>query len=383
MYSLFDKFLNNSLTKEEEEKLSRLLQKKKHKKAFKNHMRTQRDTYAALQEIDLEEVSANFQNRIYKHKTSIRLLNKQFLKYAAIFIVVLSAALRIYIVNTPQNKCVLAEKNNTNPQIILELEDGSIKTLNESSTETITNSSGKKIVSQKQDILLYSTNESSNKEEKLAYNKLTIPYGKKFQIVLSDGTHVFLNSGSSLRYPTKFIDKLNRDVYLDGEAYFEVKKDAAHPFTVITKKMNTRVLGTKFNVSSYQNENNTSSVLVSGAIDVYGSSEIYNPKKAVSIKPGQRALFENNNINIAKVNVQKYTAWTEGKLFFVDDRFDLILKKLERHFNVSINNTYTNLNHEFFTSTFETENLNQILKAFQTYNAFNYTIKGNVVTISK
>ncbi|MGE5944341.1 MAG: FecR family protein, partial [Flavobacteriales bacterium] len=344
----------------------------------------ERDTVvAAVDVVELQEAYTHIQNQIYKPRISGGLFKKPLFKYAAVFTVFLSASLGIYFVNTSQiNSTIVLENNVDTPQIILELEDGSIKTLNEANSETITDSKGKKVVTQAQNVLLYS-NDGHPTEEKLVYNKLTVPYGKKFQIVLSDGTHVFLNAGSSLRYPIKFLDKLNRDVYLDGEAYFEVKKDAAHPFTVITEKMNTRVLGTKFNVSSYKNEDNTSSVLVSGAIDVYNASEKYNPKKAISIKPGERAHIEENNINVEQVNILKYTAWTEGKLFFVDDRFDLILKKLERHFNVSINNTYPALNKEFLTGTFETENLSQILKTFQTYKTFNYTIQDNILTITK
>lgn len=380
MYNLYDKFLSDSLTPEEEEDLQFLLKDKKNKKAFEAYLRDLRDTYAALQE-------PSSINAYYKINTVLglpknqptKISNINWFKLVAAVLIYLSISYGGYYITTKQSETPVI---NTAPLITLELEDGSIKTLNEINSDIITDSKGKKVGTQEQNLLLY-FNEGHYEEEKLIYNKLTIPYGKKFQIVLSDGTHVFLNAGSSLRYPIKFLNKFNRDVYLDGEAYFEVKKDAVHPFTVITEKMNTRVLGTKFNVSSYKNEDNTSSVLVSGAIDVYNASENYNPNKTIRIKPGQRAHFEENNINVEQVNILKYTAWTEGKLFFVEDRFDLILKKLERHFNVSINNTYTALNKEFLTGTFETENLNQILKTFQTYTPFNYTIKGTTITITK
>ncbi|OYX27276.1 MAG: hypothetical protein B7Z06_04495 [Flavobacteriales bacterium 32-35-8] len=380
MYNLFDKFLSDSLTPEEEDDLQFLLKDEKNKKAFEAYLRDLRDTYAALQEPS--SVKAYYKIKTVlgrsKHQPT-KIFNINWFKVVAIVLISLSISYGGYYIATKQSETPVI---NTAPLITLELEDGSIKTLNEINSEIITDSKGKKVVTQKQNLLLYS-NEGGHEEEKLIYNKLTIPYGKKFQIVLSDGTHVFLNAGSSLRYPIKFLDKFDRDVYLDGEAFFEVKKDAEHPFTVITEKMNTRVLGTKFNVSSYKNEDNTSSVLVSGIINVYNASENYNPNKAIIIKPGQRAHFQENNIDVEQVNILKYTSWTEGKLFFVEDRFDLILKKLERHFNVSINNTYTALNKEFLTGTFETESLSQILKTFQTYTPFNYTIKGTIITITK
>ncbi|WP_100615002.1 FecR family protein [Confluentibacter citreus] len=380
MYNFYDKFLSDSLTPEEEEELQFLLKDKKNKEAFEAYLRDLRDTYAALQEPSSIQTYSKIKKLLGQPKNQpAKILNINWFKFVAAVLISLSISYVGFYIITKQSETPIL---NTAPLITLELEDGSIKTLNETNSEIITDSKGEKIVSQEQNLLLYS-NEVHHEEQKLVYNKLTIPYGKKFQIVLSDGTHVFLNSGSSLRYPVKFIDKLNRDVYLDGEAYFEVKKDAAHPFTVITEKMNTRVLGTKFNVSSYKNEDNTSSVLVSGAIHVYNASENYNLNKAISIKPGQRAYFDENNINVEQVNILKYTAWTEGKLFFVEDRFDLILKKLERHFNVSINNTYAALDKEYLTGTFETENLNQILKTFQTYTAFNYTYEGTTITITK
>ncbi|WP_100612762.1 FecR family protein [Confluentibacter lentus] len=380
MYNLYDKFLSDSLTPEEEEDLQFFLKDKKNKKAFEAYLRDLRDTYAALQEPSSIQAYHKIKTVLGRPENQpAKSFNINWFKLVAIVLISLSISYGGYYIATKQSETPVI---NTDHLITLELEDGSIKTLNEINSETITNSKGKKVGAQKQNLLLYS-NEGHHEEEKLVYNKLTIPYGKKFQIVLSDGTHVFLNAGSSLRYPVKFLDKFNRDVYLDGEAFFEVKKDAAHPFTVITEKMNTRVLGTKFNVSSYKNEDNTSSVLVSGAIDVYNASENYNPNKTIRIKPGQRAHFQENNINVEQVNILKYTAWTEGKLFFVEDRFDLILKKLERHFNVSINNTYTALNKEFLTGTFETESLSQILKTFQTYMPFNYTIKGTTITITK
>ncbi|SHG90339.1 FecR family protein [Flagellimonas flava] len=265
-------------------------------------------------------------------------------------------------------------------EITLELEDGTVKVLKENSTNIVKDSEGSIIVRQEENTLLYESPES--RKETLHYNQLTVPYGKKFELMLSDGTHVFLNSGSKLRYPVTFLKDSNRDVYLDGEAYFSVKRDEERPFTVITDDMNTRVYGTEFNVSSYKNENNTSTVLVEGSVGVYRSNND-EALKPIAIAPGQRAVYQDNTIAVEDAEVLKYIAWKENKLLFANDSFDLILKELERHFNVRINNRFLALNNKRFTGTFEHESLDIILKVFSEHTAFDFTVEGETIIITE
>ena len=250
--------------------------------------------------------------------------------------------------------------------------------MNENSVKVVTNAQGIVVGKQEQNTLFYKGEEAAS--ETLKYNQLSVPYGKKFELILSDNSHVFLNSGSSLRYPVKFIKGAPRNVYLDGEAYFSVEEDKERPFTVITDEMNTQVYGTEFNVSSYKNENNTSTVLVEGSVGVYRSNN-QKGAKPLTIKPGQRATFENNAIAVDKVNLKKHIAWKEGKLLFVDDRFDLILKELERHFDVEIDNQYALMNSKKYTGTFSNVPLEQILRICQEHTPFDYTLEGDRITI--
>src|SRR5690606_36367432 len=115
--------------------------------------------------------------------------------------------------------------------------------------------------------------------DKLAYNTLKIPFGKKFRLQLSDGTMVHINSGSTLKYPIKFIAGENRQVYLDGEAFFDVAKDKKHPFIVNADNLNVRVLGTHFNVSNYPEDAVTDVVLVEGSVGMYRSNEEFDASK--------------------------------------------------------------------------------------------------------
>ncbi|MFS4418529.1 FecR family protein [Maribacter sp. 2307ULW6-5] len=269
----------------------------------------------------------------------------------------------------------------TESSVVLELQDGTRQILDENTSKDITDKGGNTILTQEKNVLHYGE-EGYLTAKELVYNQLTVPYGKKFELKLSDGSYVYLNSGSKLRYPVHFSSKTSRDVYLDGEAYFSVKQDKTRPFTVITDEMNTRVYGTKFNVSSYKNENNTATVLVEGSVGVYKSNN-EDAESPIVMVPGTRAVFQNEEIKVAKANISKYTAWTKNKLLFLDDPFHIIIRKLERHFAVEINNEFTELESKNFTGTFEKESLADILNIFREYTPFEYRIENDVIVISK
>ncbi|AUP78830.1 FecR family protein [Flavivirga eckloniae] len=382
MNNLINKYLNNTITSEELYKLSKWLQDDNNKKIFEIYLRDQSDVYTVLQDVNLESAYASIKKKAkLEPKSSVLKLSvKKWGRYAAVLVCLVGSAYAIYLIS--QYSSVSTKINDPSNQITLELEDGSIKVLDEFSSEIITNTRGEEIVNHNKKVLRYS-NESTTNKETLVYNQLIVPYGKKFQIVLSDGSEVFLNSGSKLKYPVTFLKGLERNVFLDGEAYFSVVKDQDHPFTVITEEMNTRVYGTKFNVSSYKNESNTSTVLVEGRVGVYKTKLEVNKDNLIMVSPGQKATYESGEVAVEKVDIEKYIAWTKGRLHFVDDRFEVIVKELERHFNVAINNTYTEFNQKPITGTFETETLEQILIAFQAYASFEYKIEGKEILITK
>ncbi|RNL87737.1 DUF4974 domain-containing protein [Sinomicrobium pectinilyticum] len=267
------------------------------------------------------------------------------------------------------------------PQITLQLQDGSQQVIDESDTRTITTKEGQTLGNQDKHILKYNNTQQDATNE-LAYNELKVPYGKNFELVLSDSSHIYLNAGSTLRFPVQFLADQPRNVYLDGEAYFVVASDKERPFTVVTDKMNTRVYGTRFNVTSYRNEGNTYTVLEEGSVGVYPPEA--DESAPVKIVPGQRAVMENGNIAVEEVRVEKYVAWTRGELYFKNDPFQLILKKLERHFNVEIENRYPELDPLEFTATFKdkTVNVGEVLDIYRKHTPFNYVREGNTITIT-
>ena len=168
-------------------------------------------------------------------------------------------------------------------------------------------------------------------------NQLVIPYGNQSRIVLSDNTVVWLNAGSRLVYPTQFNGK-TREVLLFGEGYFEVTKNPEKPFIVKTSNLDIRVLGTKFNISTYAEDNVIQTVLKEGSVAVRrNGAGLF--EKDIVMKPNQMTSFDKttNFTKIQEVDVNYYTLWTKGLISFEEIDFVRVIKKLERFYNISIN----------------------------------------------
>lgn len=310
-----------------------------------------------------------------------------FYKVAAVLLISLSVSY-FYFENDKNLKknsinSTVVDAKTKSENIILELDNGNKEVIAADGSKTILDKEGKVVGVQNGTNLNYSNKEKEKIPERLVYNKLTIPFGKVFQIVLSDGTKVHLNAGSSLRYPVHFIKGKNRMVFLEGEAYFDVEKNPKQPFIVNTDNMNIEVLGTKFNVSSYPEDSSINTVLVEGSVSI-GSSDTLNLAQNILLKPGNKADWkkQNGKVNIKPVDTAIYTAWIDGKIVFEHMKFENILKKLERHYNVSINNTNTTLSRETFTASFDIETIEQVLTSFSKNYQFNFEIKENHITIN-
>lgn len=181
------------------------------------------------------------------------------------------------------------------------------------------------------DSVLQTSDEDSN-----TMNQLVIPYGNQSRVVLSDNTVVWLNAGSRLVYPTHFNDK-TREVMLIGEAFFEVAKNPDKPFVVKASGIDVRVLGTKFNVSAYAEDNLIQTVLNEGSVAIRrAGAKFY--EKDIIISPNQMASFykTSNDTEISKVSAEDYSLWTKGLISFNEVDFSRVIKKVERFYNISI-----------------------------------------------
>jgi ferric-dicitrate binding protein FerR (iron transport regulator) len=167
--------------------------------------------------------------------------------------------------------------------------------------------------------------------ENASLNQLIVPYGKTAMLNLSDGTKIHVNSGSKLIYPSVF-DKNKREIYLSGEIYLDVAKNEKCPFVIKTNHIDINVLGTKLNVSAYNDEPIQSVVLVSGKVCVK-SKEM---KGNYSIFPNQAFSYDivSDNVDIREVNVNNYISWIYGYIFLQSESLDHVFQKMGKHFNV-------------------------------------------------
>ncbi|HCE55985.1 MAG TPA: iron dicitrate transport regulator FecR [Lutibacter sp.] len=379
---IISKYLDSEASEAEVKQLLNWLEKEKNQITFKNYIK-------AKLLIDIKFKSFNSQEAVILFLDQIRLMNKNrnknrfghWLKYAAVFIAFIGIG--YFFVN--QNRTSDAIRKQliiSEGDITLELENGDLKIINSKGEEKFINKTGKVIAEQNGNILNY---EKENNSKELAYNILTIPNGKKFQIVLSDGTKVHLNAGSSFKYPEKFLNSRNRQVYLlEGEAYFEVMKDAEHPFIVNTDNVNVRVLGTEFNISSYPEDTSINTVLIEGAVSIFSNDKIYDKATSLELKPGFKASWNktNNNVAVKEVDTDIYTSWKNGKLIFKNIQFNNIIKKLERHYNVTIINNNSKLGKKNYDATFDVETIEEVLSSFNKNYEFEYTIKNNKIIIN-
>lgn len=247
---------------------------------------------------------------------------------------------------------------------------------------------------------IYSRNHAN---ENLTYVENIIPLGSKSEIKLPDGSVVWVNAGSKIRYPINFGEN-SRDIYLEGEGYFIVAKDEKRTFTVHTSLMNVRALGTEFNVKAYPEENTVETTLISGEVAIEGGNIPSPVKKPVLLKPGQKySVSSEKEINQIKslskkrdelpskdkpqikqlptYIAQAEVSWKEKNWRIEKEKLRSLAIKLERRYDVQIKVDEKLLDYHF-TSTLKDESLEQVLKAMQTSSPILYTVDGKLVTIS-
>ena len=220
--------------------------------------------------------------------------------------------------------------------------------------------------------------------------------GDRSRIMLADGSVVWLNADSELKYPENFDNSRERRVYLSGEAFFEVAPDADKPFLISTSKMNIRVLGTSFNVKSYPDDLKHETTLVTGAIEVILKDR---PDAKIRLKPNEKLVIPNTPPDTIAGNPQPAlmiskptyfpdqdsamieTAWTEDRLIFRSERFEDLALQMERWYNVEIEFKDKDLAELRFTGIFRSEKLETALKALQLTEPFKYKIDNGHVVI--
>ena len=194
----------------------------------------------------------------------------------------------------------------------------------------------------------------------LVFQEITSPPGTKSNITLPDGTNVWLNSGSKLKFPLQFTSN-ERKVFLIGEGFFKVKSDKKHPFIVQTHDLDVRATGTEFNVDSYPNDTITSVSLKEGIVNVIVGG------KRTLMRPNEHFVYNNSRkaSNLVAVNASNVCAWKDGILVFRNEPLENVFKRISRTYNVDIEVKDQAVAHQLYRATFEKESLDEILRLLQ------------------
>jgi len=281
------------------------------------------------------EVRAALENELFPAKTR-KLYTNALWRYAAILIpFIMLAGVSWYFLADSQSPQLSSLDNVVKPgsqKAILKLSDGNTMELDDAKLLTEMKEGDAKLV-KKDNSLIYSTEVESGIQQPVVQNELITPRGGGYKLQLADGTVVTLNAGSSLKYPVSFTDTV-RQVFLEGEAYFDVSHNGK-PFIVSCGNMDVRVLGTRFNVSSYSDDPEIRATLVEGKVKVITAKNPGLATEGTILVPDDQAIFSRGDasVKVIKVNTSQYTSWVMGKFEFNNANLDEVMKRLARWYD--------------------------------------------------
>lgn len=210
------------------------------------------------------------------------------------------------------------------------------------------------------------------------------PRGGTYVVTLPDGTKAWLNAASSIKFPNSFKKSANRVVRLTGEAYFEVHKDSAHPFIVISGGQQVEVLGTHFNINAYEDEKNVRTTLLEGSVRVAPTQNASGSKAAgIILKPNQQAVLKpSKEIDVVEVSASDAIDWKNGEFVSKNESLASIMRKISRWYNVDVVYTTEELKNKTFDGSLSRyDNVSRILKAIEFAGAVKFKFEGKTITV--
>lgn len=345
-----------------------------------------KDRYEDLGEQEIIEIWKNIDryDDVIKRRSHTTLF-KSFQRYAALFILALSLGTITYIYLQKESKpyefAAAVSVGSTNKSR-LSLANGTVVDLDKENSKVAMNGNQRVLIDNEREIDL----SQSNSADAAKMNEVIIPYGKKSNLILEDGTKVWLNAGSRMAFPTKFQGK-TREVFLDGEAYFEVFHNENLPFIVNTGDIAIRVLGTKFNLSAYQADKLTETILIEGKVSLSERSAMGYLKKETILSANQKGSYNRDDRAILvkeEPNADLSIAWIEGMFKFSQQSVQEVLNKLQQYYNVQF----------VYDSKFPTSDLisgkldlkdsiEKTMQALADVAALKYRIEGTKIYIEK
>ena len=387
---LIEKYIANTCTRKELEQLLVMIENETDTEAITQTLKDHWERSGqknALRESELDVKFALLMKDARHEAPVISMLSakkerRKNIRYAAAAIIICMLSVSVYFLFKPQparqiskTENIKSPANDVAPggnKAILTLANGTSIILDSAANGTLTTQGNSKIL-KLNGMLSYNT--LKNKSSEVLYNTISTPRGGQYELMLSDGSKVWLNAASSLRFPASFVGK-ERKVELLGEAYFEVAKNAAMPFKVKVHGMEVEVLGTHFNINSYDNESMIRTTLLEGSVKINKNNS------SSLLKPGQQAQMNKaGEIKIINnVDVEEAIAWKEGKFQF--DKADIhdIMRQLARWYDVDVEYKGTVSSH--FGGTISRDvNLSQVLNMLHLTGEVNFQIQDKKVVV--
>lgn len=331
---------------------------------------------------DVEKARIAMWSRIATARPAVRHPNKLYRRLAVAASIILLCGLSFYFLRQQDDiphKVVNVEKDRVKPggnNAYLTLANGQHIDLTDVEDGVLSQEAGVRIYKTADGSLLYETIDPMNGEEYTGTNTIQTPIGGQYQIRLPDGTRVWLNSSSSLEYPVRFA-KSERRVILKGEAYFEVQSDPMKPFYVSSKEQTVEVLGTKFNINSYDNEPSMKTTLVEGSVrvSVGDRSEV--------LKPGEQAAILTNGIHVYPADLEQVIGWYKGDFVFHGAELKNIMRQISRWYGVEVIYESNIGDVKFGGSISRSKDIEEVLKVLSMTKGVNFKLEGRRVVVMR
>lgn len=334
-----------------------------------------------------DRLKSGIDNRIENEnrERSRFILNWKYASVAAAILLITSIGIYFYRPNQHQVKpfskstAMLADVAPGGNKAVLTLANGAKVSLTDAKIGKVASQFGMSIHKTKDGDLVYAN--SGATDSPVAYNSVETPKGGQYQLTLADGTKVWLNAASSLRYPLRFPGD-ERKVELKGEAYFEVAKNKAKPFKVYTDHQVVEVLGTHFDINAYKDEPSTRTSLLEGSVRVSS----FQSDSKIKIRPGQQSIVSSNStqdIKVKNIDVDESVAWKNGYFMFDEEPLESILRKVARWYDVDIQ--YENIDSGkklYFSGTLSKySNVSKVLKKLELTESVHFKIDGRKIIV--
>ena len=370
------KFFDNEASLTELSSLLHWINNEKNYAQYVEYISINHLTNLALNKLDQEKIIEEINSRINSNKKPS--IKKRALVFTNVAYVLCSLVIIFYLFSKGNLNDDL--KSIDPNKITLTTENGNVIDL-ENLKENQTKINNNILVNQTNGTLYYKNDPIV---ENLTYNTINVPYGKVFNLELSDGTKVYLNSGTSIKYPVNFINNIDREVFIDGEAFFEVNSNKSQ-FIVSSNNTAAYVYGTKFNFKDYPEDNFSEVILTEGSLGVSEISENIKNNDVLMIRPGERAKvnYSSGEIERSRVNTSLYTSWIDGRVAFRNESLPSMIQKLERIYNVIIINNNKDIEEKYFTATilYKEESINDVLSYLSEVYGLKYQIIDNKILI--